>query len=1631
MRKGGMTRIFLLCGLVLSSALAARAQVATGTPPFGSFSGSPDVVNLGNLNAHLNVPILSKAGRGMPFTYNLAYDTSVWYPVGSSGSQAWMPVNNFGWTAQTAALTGYISYMTQTSRCINSGMFYMETTYFDYVYHDAYGMSHPFSGSASSGCGPDQDFTGFTGPAFDGSGYTLSVALFYTRAVLTSRRGQIIHAPLNVSTGAGTFTDTNGNEITVDGSGDFYDTLSSTTPVLTVAGGGTSTSPVTFTYTAPSGASAVFTQKYTNFTITTAFGCSGISEYTASNVPLVTEIDLPDQAVNPSDKYTFTYEETTPGISSPVTGRLASVTLPTGGTITYTYTGANKGIECSDGSTAGLTRTVNPGGEWQYSRSGSGTAWTTTMTDPSTSNNQTVINFQSVASVAGGPTSFYETERKIYQGSTSGTLLKTIYTCYNGAASPCNSTAISQPISQVAVISQWAGTGGLESETNTEYNTYGLVTENDEHAYASGAPGAITRETVTTYAALGNGIVSMPASVAVEDGSGNIKAETFYCYDEATPSGTSSCGATGSPTATSGTPQHVAVTGSRGNLTTIASVVSGSTTLGKTYTYYDTGNVLKATDVNGAVTTYAYGSGTSCGNSFPTSVTEPLSLTRSMTWNCTGGVETSLTDENGKTTSATYSTDPDFWRPNAATDQESLVTNIAYPTTTSVEGSLNFNGSISTSDVLITLDALGRVQVAQAKESQSSSTYDGQEMDYNAVGFSSRSTLPYAASAHATNSSAPGLTTTYDALGRILATTDSGGGSTTYSYNQNDVLITSGPAPSGEKTKSRQYEYDSLGRLTSVCEITAGTTMWLGGSCGQSTVATGYLTKYTYDLNNNLLGVTQNAQSSTTQTRTYGYDTLSRLTSEQNPESGTTSYVYDTASACGTSALDVGTLVEKTDAVGNIVCYLHDSLHRVTNITYPPSGPYHAVTSNKYFVYDSATVNGTAMANAKTRLAEAYTAPTFTGTKITDLGYSYSVRGEVAAVYESTPHSGGYYTMNATYWPNGALDTIGGLPTLPTLTYTPDGRGRPAIVTASAGQNPVLSTQYNTASQPTSMTLGSNDSDSFTFDPNTNRVTQFQFNINSQSLTGIIGWNALGTPSSLDITDAFNAVDTQDCSFAHDDLVRIATVNCGPIWGQSFTYDAFGNITKTVLSGSSGTSFQPTYSTSTNRIASLPSFTLTYDANGNLTKDPQHQYGWDSDARPVTIDTIALTYDALDRMVEQNNGGAYTQIVYGPLGKKFALMNAQTLKKAFAPLPDGGIAAYTSSGLAYYRHPDWLGSSRLASTPTRTIYSDTAYAPFGEPYAQSGTADPSFTGQNQDTASNLYDFLYREHSSIQGRWISPDPAGLAAASVTDPQSWNRYAYVRNRPLSFVDPLGLWCVWQDGTHDDDVQDGGDTVDQCMQAGGVWDESDTITGCDSDWDCTTSTGQPIVGVCPPDADSCVAGPGSTVVVNGGGNGGYGTGLPLSGCGFYYQSGAFIGSGCGNGPLQNIPVSQQGAVAIHSTLAKLPTVCGKLAVFGAAEINGFGAYGQVDESLNVSGSYLLPLPPLEGNAAMTNSGPLLFAGEGAGVVYQPDLTNWGAPAAFGVFVGFDLPGGTEAAVGVEMEKPHITGAYGCPGG
>ena len=197
------------------------------------------------------------------------------------------------------------------------------------------------------------------------------------------------------------------------------------------------------------------------------------------------------------------------------------------------------------------------------------------------------------------------------------------------------------------------------------------------------------------------------------------------------------------------------------------------------------------------------------------------------------------------------------------------------------------------------------------------------------------------------------------------------------------------------------------------------------------------------------------------------------------------------------------------------------------------------------------------------------------------------------------------------------------------------------------------------------------------------------------------------------------------------------------------------------------------------------------------------------------------------------------------------ILSGSSTLKSFVPLVGGASAVYTSSTNIYIRHADWLGSSRFASwLSSRTMYYDGAYGPFGEPYAQTGTADVNFTGMNQDTVANLYDFPAREYGT-QGRWPSPDPAGLAAVDPTNPQSWNRYAYVLNNPLAFIDPLGLFkCYDQNGN-----EISAPSEKECTRQGGIVSGgATTITVSD-----TPGPVPPLIYLPPPP------------LVNGGGGGG----------------------------------------------------------------------------------------------------------------------------------------------------------------
>ncbi|HVA62314.1 MAG TPA: RHS repeat domain-containing protein [Terriglobales bacterium] len=380
-----------------------------------------------------------------------------------------------------------------------------------------------------------------------------------------------------------------------------------------------------------------------------------------------------------------------------------------------------------------------------------------------------------------------------------------------------------------------------------------------------------------------------------------------------------------------------------------------------------------------------------------------------------GEEPTSLTDANGAQTSWQYGTTVGYGLPTKITHPDSSVTNIAYTVwagpgaAASTESVTNF--SSASDDEYTLFDSLGRTVLQQK---WNGTKWDSVATIYDADGRPWKVSAPFATSKGSSGGSAFTITS-YDGSSRPLGVDGPTGGWTKYTYTDNDVLAAHGPAPAGGggASQERQMEYDALGRLSSVCEQTAGTSAWPSGTCGQTAPTSGYWTEYAYNLLDKMTSVTQNAQAAGShQTRSFAFDELGRLTQETTPEAGTTSFWFDTPDGSQCTASSPGDLVEREDNAGNYTCYGYDERHRLTLVTYP-SGPNAAATPTRHFTYDATADGSINLTNTLGRLAEAYTQTT--GGVQVDEAFSYTPSGQVSDAWQESPHSGGYYHSGETH----------------------------------------------------------------------------------------------------------------------------------------------------------------------------------------------------------------------------------------------------------------------------------------------------------------------------------------------------------------------------------------------------------------------------------------------------------------------------------------------------------------------------------------------------------------------------------------------------------------------------------------
>ncbi len=167
--------------------------------------------------------------------------------------------------------------------------------------------------------------------------------------------------------------------------------------------------------------------------------------------------------------------------------------------------------------------------------------------------------------------------------------------------------------------------------------------------------------------------------------------------------------------------------------------------------------------------------------------------------------------------------------------------------------------------------------------------------------------------------------------------------------------------------------------------------------------------------------------------------------------------------------------------------------------------------------------------------------------------------------------------------------------------------------------------------------------------------------------------------------------------------------------------------------------------------------------------------------------------------VEKSNGTIYWQ---GGLDESNL---SGTLTNEYIFFGGQRIARRDPSSNVFYYFSDHLGTARsIAEVPsgqtTATKCYDADLYPFGGERWYSDTCDShyKFTGKERDAESGLDYFGARYDASSLGRFMTPDPLG---GQQIDPQTLNKYSYVGNNPLRYVDPNGEELV-QLGQHTDD-------------------------------------------------------------------------------------------------------------------------------------------------------------------------------------------------------------------------------------
>ena len=924
---------------------------------------------------------------------------------------------------------------------------------------------------------------------------------------------------------------------------------------------------------------------------------------------------------------------------------------------------------------------------------------------------------------------------------------------------------------------------GNRKRTTTTFTTFTLPSgvscslPADIYEYAANAT-TVLRRTHTDYrydaAYLNRRMIGLPSLRWVYDGSGTLFSKTWFDYDW--PSSSAHIVATPQNPVQHDSSYDINFVAGRGNLVLVLrfDLTDPDNTAGKASEYkygYDTNGSLAFTrDHLWHQTNISYQDSFSDGNNsrntfaYPTTITDPGGFTTTQQHNYDFGAVTRTQgpppagQSQGQIQTLTYDSATRLERVTL-TNNGAYIRYIYGPYYLQTFSTINNVTDEAYSCQVF--DGTGRTYMESANHPGSTGGYIGRLTTFDVMGRAVQQSNP----TEITGTWVPAgddaawvyTSQAYDWKGRPTVTTLPDGSTRENTYGGCGCAGGETTTARDERGRRKRYTSDVLGRLQQVDELN-----W-----DQSVYST---TTYTYNVRDQLTQINQAGQL-----RSFAYDGHGRIQTRTTPEQGATTYSY----------FPNDTVQTVTDARGATTTLSYNSRDLVTGITYGVTGAV-AATPNVTFGYDSAG-NRTSMTDGLGSMSYAYDqlsrmtseTRTFTGVGSYTLNYAYNLASELTSITN----------------PWGAQ-----------VGYGYDQTGRPTSVSGAgyAGVSSYISSlSYRAFGGTKQMNYANGRTLSLQYD-NRQRLT-------SWSIPSVLRlqYNYLWENSGR--VDFYRNLDdeTLDRWFAYDHVGRLVVSRSGnearlaigesvPLlyngpYSHGYQYDQWGNMTYREGWGGDNPSYTATY-TNNKRNG------LTYDAAGYLTNDGGQNFTYDATGQQTQAYysgyLLQQYYDGNGLRVKKAENSTPTYYLRSSVlgGQVVAEINGSGgLQRGYVYL-GGQLVAVQQSNAVSWVHEDPVAKSKRITNSSGAVVSTIELDPWGANTNRSSNLyfQPRRLGNYEQDQNASDEAMFRRYNRWWSRFDQPDPYD-GSYNLASPQSFNRYSYVQNDPVTFSDPTGL--MWQ--------------------------------------------------------------------------------------------------------------------------------------------------------------------------------------------------------------------------------------------